>query len=97
MPSYGYASRKREENFFASIRTNSGGSAWEHVRTNLGRRVAYAMIAKHWAGEGRIEHFRDDHTATAYDREGIEQGSDGILRTNPYAGYSTFYERQAGA
>lgn len=86
---YALKQRKPEENFFASIRTASGGSCWEHVRTNLGRKVAYAMIAKHWDGEGKIESFRDQRQATSYDRAGLEQGSDGILRKNIWAGHST--------
>ena len=96
MPSYGYKTRKPDENFFASIRTVNGGSAWEHVRTNLGRKVAYAMIAKHWDGEGKIEDFRDQRQATSYDREGLAQGSDGVLRVNIWAGYSTRNESFGG-
>lgn len=83
---YAAKTRRLEEDFFATIRTASGGAAWEHVRTNLGRKVAYAMMAKHWEGEGKIEHFRDTRTATAEDRNGARD-SDGVLRNNIWAGY----------
>ena len=69
-----------QRNYFADIRTISGGYCWEHVRTNLGRKTAYAMIAKHWEGEGKIESFRDDDTATPDDLRGVAEGSDGALR-----------------
>lgn len=86
-----YAARTRapEANYFATIRFPNGGSKWEHVRTNLGRKVAYAMIAKHYGDGARIEDFRDEAQATEYDREGLAQGSDGILRINVWAGYSS--------
>ena len=74
------AKRIPQRNYFADIRTISGGSCWEHVRTTLGRKTAYAMIAKHWEGEGKIESFRDDDTATPLDLQGIAEGSDGALR-----------------
>lgn len=97
MTVYAARQRKPEENFFATIRTASGGSAMEHVRTNLGRKVAYAMIAKHWDGDGKIESFRDERQATYDDRQAIAQGSDGILRKNIWAGCSSHYESMAGA
>lgn len=92
MTSYGIKLRRKEENFFADIRTEDGAVAWEHVRTNLGRNVAYGMIARHWADDGKIEGFRDQYQATSRDEDGIAQGSDGILRKNVWAGYSTAAE-----
>lgn len=89
--------RLTEENFFATIRTTSGGSVWEHVRTNRGRASAYAMIAKHWGEEGKIENFRDVNTMNAEDREGLSQGSDGVLRVNIWAGCSSTNESYSTA
>jgi hypothetical protein len=83
---YGMNRHIPQSNYFANIRHPDGCFQWAHVRTNLGRKVAYAMIAKHFDG-CKIESFRDDRTADAYDREGLAQGSDGILRTNLMAGY----------
>lgn len=83
---YAIKARVPEENYFAFVRTANGGSAWEHVRTNRGRKVAYAMIAKHWEGEGKIESFRDQRSATDEDRANARQ-SDGILRRNIWAGH----------
>lgn len=88
MPAYGYRQRRPEENFFADIRYPNGASSWEHVRTNLGRKVAFAMISKHHDGHGKIVAFRDESQMTSYDREGLEQGSDGVLRKNVWAGLS---------
>ncbi len=90
-----YAARQRrpEQDFFATITTTNGGVAWEHVRTNLGPKVAYAMIAKHWDGHGKITDFRHDHRATREDKEAARD-SDGILRENIWAGYgemATYY------
>lgn len=92
MTVYAARTRRPEENYFADIRTVTGGACWEHVRTNLGRKVAYAMIAKFWDGAGTIEHFRDETQITPYDKEGLAQGSDGVLRHNVWAGYSTSNE-----
>lgn len=97
MTVYAAKSRAPEQNYFASIRTASGGSAWEHVRTNLGRKVAYAMIAKHWGDDGKIESFRDENQMIGYDREGLSQGSDGVLRTNVWAGCGGNESRWYGA
>lgn len=72
--------------YCATIRTASGGSAWEYIRISLGAKVAYAMIAKHWEGEGKIESFRHGETLTAYDAAGIAQGNPGLI-TNVWAGY----------
>jgi hypothetical protein len=91
---YGMNKHTPQRNYFATIRTTDGCSCWEHVRTNLGRKVAYAMIAKHWKGEGKIENFRDDDTATDYDREGLERGSEGVLRKPTFrltGGESRYY------
>lgn len=83
---YGMKEHRPLRDYFASIVTPTGATMWEHVRTNLGRKVAYAMIAKHHEGHGVIAGFRDDTQATAYDREALAQGSDGILRRNPNLG-----------
>lgn len=74
------AKRIPPRNYFASIRHFNGGSSWAHVRTHFGRKVAYAMIAKHIEGDGKIESFRDDETADHYDHQGLAEGSDGTLR-----------------
>jgi hypothetical protein len=87
MPVYGYQTRKPEANYFADIRLPDGATKWEHVKTNLGRKVAYAMIAKHYDGFGKIVAFRDETQMTPHDKEGLEQGSDGKLHTNIWAGY----------
>lgn len=86
---YGMMQHRPTRDYFATIRFPNGASKWEHVRTNLGRTVAYAMIAKHYGDDGQIEHFRDEITMNDYDREGLEQGSDGVLRVNIWAGYSS--------
>lgn len=95
MPTYGYAPRKREQDYCASIRHPDGASQWAHVRTNLGRKAAYAMIARHFAG-CKVENFRDETQMTTYDREQAAD-SDGCLVRNPWADDGSFYERQAGA
>ena len=95
MPVYGYATRKREQDFCATIRHADGASQWAHVRTNLGRKVAYAMLARHFVG-CKIESFRDEDQMDAYDRQGAAD-SDGCLRYNHDFGSSSFYESQAGA
>lgn len=73
---YGMREHRPARDYFATIRTPTGGSQWQHVRTNLGRKVAYAMIAKIYADlDGyTIASFRDEAQATAYDREGLAQG-----------------------
>lgn len=76
---YGMNQHRPARDYFASIVTPTGGAMWEHVRTNLGPKVAYAMIAKHHEGS-KIVSFRTEKQATAYDLEGLAQGSDGILR-----------------
>ena len=85
-----YAARTRapEKNYFADVVSTNGGSSWVHVRTNLGGKIAYAMIAKHYDGYGKIVAFRNEDHATAYDREQVI-ASDGKLHTNIWAGYST--------
>lgn len=95
MPIYGYKSRAPELNYFADVRSESGGLFWEHIRTNLGRKVAYAMIAKHHS-DCKIVSFRDDSQATEYDRQGLES-SDGVLLINIWAGYCTAGESYATA
>lgn len=85
MTVYALRQRRPEQDFFATITTENGGSAWEHVRTNLGPKVAYAMIAKHWDGFGKITEFRYDRRATAEDRSWARE-SDGTLRENIWAG-----------
>lgn len=72
---YGMREHRPARNYFASIRTPTGGSMWEHVRTNLGRKVAYAMVAKRFAGlDGyAIADFRDEAQATAHDHAGLAQ------------------------
>lgn len=82
---YAAKSRTPDQNYFATIRTASGGSSYAHVRTNLGRKVAYAMIARHWGDDGKIEHFRDETNMTRDDRDVLAQGSDGVLRVNIWA------------
>lgn len=82
---YGMKEHRPLRDYFADIVTPTGATIWEHVRTNLGRNVAYAMIAKHHAGN-TIQSFRDQDQATYYDLEGLAQGSDGILRINPNPG-----------
>lgn len=74
---YGMREHRPARNYFATIRTPNGGSQWEHVRTNLGRKVAYAMVAKSLADHDgyTIADFRDETQATAYDREGLAQGA----------------------
>lgn len=79
MTVYGYR-HIPQRHYFADVRYASGATSWAHVRTNLGRKAAYAMIAKHFEG-CKIERFRDEDFATAYDREGLAQGSDGALRS----------------
>lgn len=72
------ARRIPQNNYFADIRSADGSSCWTHLRTGFGRSTAYAMIAKHFDG-CKIESFRDDRTANAYDRQGLAQGSEGVL------------------
>lgn len=83
MTVYGYRSIP-QRHYFADIRHANGATSWAHVRTNLGRKAAYAMIARHYEG-CRIACFRDQDAATPYDLEGLAQGSDGALRTPPYS------------
>lgn len=97
MTIYAARTRRPEQDYFADIRFSNGATGWEHVRTNLGRKVAYAMIAKHYGDYAKIESFRDENTATDYDREGLVQGSDGVLRVNVWAGYSSAGESYATA
>lgn len=85
MPSYGYQTRKPEQSYCASIRHTDGSSQWTHVRTNLGRKTAFAMIARHFEGS-KIEDFRDEAQMTSYDRDQAQQ-DDGMLRKNLWAGY----------
>lgn len=96
MTVYGYRTRTPEKNYFADIRHPGGAAQWAHVRTNMGRKVAYAMIAKHFEG-CKIEAFRDEAKMTAFDREGLAQGSDGHLVTNHWARYSSQGESYATA
>jgi hypothetical protein len=79
---YGMKEHIPARNYFATIATPTGGAMWEHIRTNLGRKVAYAMLAKHYAGfDGyTIASFRDETQATHHDLAGLAQGSDGVLR-----------------
>ena len=93
---YGMMQHNPQRNYFATIRSIDGASKWEHVRTNMGRKVAYAMIAKHYDGLGKIEQFRDEQTMTSYDREQA-QGSDGMLHVNIWAGYSSANESYSTA
>lgn len=73
------ARRIPQNNYFADIRAADGSSCWTHLRTGFGRSTAYAMFAKHYEG-CKIEGFRDDRTANAYDHKCLAQGSDGVLR-----------------
>jgi len=82
---YGMNRHIPQRNYFADI-VSPEGSSWAHVRTNLGRKVAYAILAKHYEG-AQIKNFRDEQSATQYDRDALAQGSDGLLRRNPMAGY----------
>lgn len=97
MTVYALRTRTPEQNYFADIRFPNGATQWVHLRTNLGRKIAYAIIAKHYAGEARIVALRDENTMNAHDREGLDQGSDGNLITNMWAGYSTYGESYASA
>jgi hypothetical protein len=92
---YGMNQHRPNRDYCATIRHSDGASQWAHVRTNMGRSVAYGMMARHFAGL-KIEQFRDESKFDAYDRQGVSD-SDGILRHNPNYGYGTFYEQQAGA
>lgn len=83
--SYGLKTAKYVD-YCATIRTNSGGSVWEYIRVSFGDKAAYASIARHWEGEGKITSFRHGDSLTAYDREGIAQGNPGLI-TNVWAGY----------
>lgn len=49
MTVYGYR-HIPQRHYFADVRYASGATSWAHVRTNLGRKAAYAMIAKHFEG-----------------------------------------------
>ena len=69
---YGMTQYKPKKNYFADIRSPSGGSRWTYIRTNLGRKVAYAMIAKENTGD-QIESFRDELEATEFDRKALAQ------------------------
>jgi hypothetical protein len=73
------ARRIPQNNYFADIRAPDGSSCWTHVRTSFDRSTAYAIIAKHYAG-WKIEDFRDDRTANAYDRLWSSSRLDGTLR-----------------
>ncbi len=78
---YGMNTKSPARDYFASMKSiNSGGAFWTHVRTNLGRKTAYAMIAKHYEGSAKIDDFRDDNQMLFCDRQGLDQGSDGVLR-----------------
>ena len=87
---YGMNTKTPARDYFASmINIKSGGSFWTHVRTNLGRKAAYAMIAKHYDKSVKIHDFRDDTQMLFCDRQGLEQGSDGVLRRgHPLSGCS---------
>lgn len=96
MTVYGYKTRRPDENYFATIVASDGSQYFTHLRTNLGTKVAYAMIAKHYAGD-KIASFRHGETITSYDRQALDQGSDGVLRTNIWAGYSSHGESYSTA
>ena len=95
MATYGYATRKREQDYCATIRHPDGASQWAHVRTNMGRKVAYGMMAKHFEG-CKVESLRGEDQMDAYDRVQAAD-SNGHLPRNPDYGYGTFNEQQAGA
>lgn len=92
---YGMNQHRPNRDYCATIRHADGATQWAHVRTNMGRSVAYAMVAKHFNG-CTVVNFRDETKFDAYDRQGVAQ-SDGILPVNVWAGSGNFYERQAGA
>lgn len=69
---YGMTPHNPQKNYFADIRHPCGGSSWTHIRTNLGRKTAFAMIAKQYSG-CKIEGFRDDVAATKFDRQALAQ------------------------
>jgi hypothetical protein len=69
---YGMTQYKPQKYYFADIRSLSGGARWTYVRTNLGRKVAYSMIAKESTGD-QIESFRDELEATNFDRKALAQ------------------------
>lgn len=92
---YGMMQHRPQKDYCASIRHADGASQWAHVRTNLGRKVAFSMMARHFTGAVIVD-FRDETRFDQYDRQGVAD-SDGVLVTNPDAGYSSFYEQQAGA
>lgn len=69
---YGMNQHIPQRNYFADIVWPCGGSQWAHVRTNMGRKVAFAMINKTYAG-ATIKNFRDERTITPFDREALAQ------------------------
>ena len=87
---YGMNTKIPSRDYFACMRSiKSTGAFWTHVRTNLGRKAAYAMIAKHYDGSAKIHDFRDDTQMLLCDRQGLDQGSEGVLRRgHPLSGYS---------
>lgn len=92
---YGMNQHRPQKDYCATIRHADGASQWAHVRTNMGRKVAYAMIARHFE-DCKVESFRDENQMDSYDRQGVGQ-SDGHLVTNPWAGYGTSGESYASA
>lgn len=92
---YGMRQHRPNKDYCATIVHVDGASQWAHVRTNLGGKVAYAMMAKHFAG-CTVSNFRNATKFDAYDLMGVAD-SDGVLRVNPWAGSGNFYEQQAGA
>lgn len=92
---YGMNQHRPLKDYCATILHSDGASQWTHVRTNMGRKVAYAMIAKHFEG-CKVESFRDEAQMDAYDRQGASD-SDGCLHRNAWAGYGTSGESYASA
>lgn len=72
---YGMKEHRPARNYFATIRSPSGNLRWDYVRTNLGCKTAYAIIAKRIADlDGyKIIDFRDQTQATDHDRAGLAQ------------------------
>lgn len=85
MPSYGLKQVKYVD-YVAMIRTNSGNSAVEHIRVSFGAKAAYASIAKHWEGEGKIQYFHSHDQMTAFDRDVVAQNNPGLV-TNIWHGF----------
>lgn len=87
MTVYGYTTRKPEVDYCATVRLSDGCSKFEYFRTNLGPRVAYGMLAKHYADvPGAKFELRYGDRLTDYDKEGIAQGNPGLF-VNVWAGY----------